>query len=306
LFFRHFVDIIDRGYLYVAQPPLYKVKSGKRETYLKNEAGLDDFIIDNAVEDLELTIAGTKVQAKVLAEIAHAGVRYRNLLAQLEREFRRPVVEALLGQLELRGRDAIEAALERGDAAFLGELGTSLVESARPYLPLTKIEARVVTIGAPGDEGGRDRTIIRLEILADGVTVHEDIGLALLRGSELRELLRIREQLTGIGFVPGSGMQLHRKGELIAEPTRLLDVVDHVGEVGRTGLQIQRYKGLGEMNPEQLWETTMDPERRELLQIRIADLDLADDVFTVLMGDEVAPRREFITENALDARNLDV
>jgi DNA gyrase subunit B len=306
LFFRHFVDIIDRGYLYVAQPPLYKVKSGKRETYLKNEAGLDDFIIDNAVEDLELTIAGTKVQAKVLAEIAHAGVRYRNLLAQLEREFRRPVVEALLGQLELRGRDAIEAALERGDAAFLGELGTALVESARPYLPLTKIDARVVTIGAPGDEGGRDRTIIRLEILADGVTVHEDIGLALLRGSELRELLRIREQLTGIGFVPGSGMQLHRKGELIAEPTRLLDVVDHVGEVGRTGLQIQRYKGLGEMNPEQLWETTMDPERRELLQIRIADLDLADDVFTVLMGDEVAPRREFITENALDARNLDV
>jgi DNA gyrase subunit B len=306
LFFRHFVDMIERGYLYVAQPPLYKVKSGKKETYLKNEAGLDEFIIDNAVEDVELTIAGSTVQPKVLAEIAHAGVRYRHMLAQLEREFRRPVVEALLEQLELRGRDAVEAAIESGEEAVLTEIGNALVEHARPHLPLTKIDARVVKLSVPGDDSGRDRTVIRLEILADGVITHEDIGLALLRGSELRELMRIREQVAGIGFVPGSGLQLRRKGELIAEPTRLLDIVDHVGEVGRAGLQIQRYKGLGEMNPEQLWETTMDPERRELLQIRIADLDLADDVFTVLMGDEVGPRREFITENALDARNLDV
>ena len=163
----------------------------------------------------------------------------------------------------------------------------------------------MVRLSTPGEEGGRDRTVVRLEILADGVTVHEDIGLALVRGSELRELLRIREQLSTITSRT-SALALRRKGELIAEPSRLLDVVDHVGAVGRANLQIQRYKGLGEMNPEQLWETTMDPQRRELLQIKIADPDLADDVFTVLMGDEVGPRREFITENALNARNLDV
>jgi DNA gyrase subunit B len=306
-FFRHFVDIIERGYLYVAQPPLYKVKSGKKETYLKSDAGLDEFIVDTAVEDLELTIGGTAVQRRVLADIAHAGVRYRNMLGQLAREFRRPVVEALLTQIEERGREAVEAAFERGDEDVLTELGAAIVQGATPYLPLTKIASLVVKLSAPGEEGGRDRTVVRLEILADGVTVHEDIGLALVRGSEVRELLRIREQISTItGRTDGAALALRRKGELIAEPTRLLDVVDHVGAVGRANLQIQRYKGLGEMNPEQLWETTMDPARRELLQIKIADLDLADDVFTVLMGDEVGPRREFITENALDARNLDV
>jgi DNA gyrase subunit B len=146
LFFRHFVDMIDRGYLYVAQPPLYKVKSGKKETYLKNEAGLDAFIIDNAVEDIELTIAGSTVQPKVLSEIAHAGVRYRNMLTQLGRELRRPVVEALLEQLEQRGRDVVEGALESGNEAVLGEIASAIVEHARPYLPLTRIESRVVKL----------------------------------------------------------------------------------------------------------------------------------------------------------------
>jgi DNA gyrase subunit B len=302
-FFRHFTEMIERGYLYVAQPPLYKVKSGKKELYLKNDGGLDDFIIANAVEDLELTINGNSVAPKVLSDIAHAGVRYRNLLDALAREHRRPVVEALLDEVELRGRDAVEAAFESGDQAVLGELANVIVERARPGLPLTKIASKVVTSKIPGEAGERERTVIRLEILSDGVTVHDDLGLALLRGSEVRELLRIREQLTGNGT---GKLQLRRKGELVAEPARLLNVIDHVGEVGRAGLQIQRYKGLGEMNPEQLWETTMDPARRELLQIKIADTDLADEVFTILMGDEVGPRREFITENALDARNLDV
>src|SRR5690606_27591144 len=103
-FFRHYPEIIDRGYLYVAQPPLYKVKSGKKEHYLKNDSGLDDFIIDNAVEDLELSIAGVAVAPRVLGEIAHAGVHYRNVLEQLSREHRRPILEALLDQIEQRGR----------------------------------------------------------------------------------------------------------------------------------------------------------------------------------------------------------
>jgi len=302
-FFRHFPEIIDRGYLYVAQPPLYKVKSGKKEHYLKHDSGLDDFIIDNAVEDLELSIGGVAVAPRVLAEIAHAGVHYRNVVGQLGREHRRPVIEALLEQLEQRGREALEAALTAGDEAALTELGAAIVEQALPQMPLTKIGVRVATIKIPTESGEQERTVIRLEILADGVTVHEDIGLSLLRSSELRELARIRDELGAKG---AGKLELRRKGELVAEPGRLLEVIDHVGELGRSGLQIQRYKGLGEMNPEQLWETTMDPERRGLLQIKIADPDLADDVFTILMGDEVGPRREFITENALNTRNLDV
>jgi DNA gyrase subunit B len=304
-FFRHFPDIIDRGYLYVAQPPLYKVKAGKKEHYLKNDAGLDEYIIANAIEDLELTIDGAGAAPRVLAEVAHAGVLYRNQLEQLAREHRRPILEALLAELELRGREALEAALSTGDDATLTEVGAAIVERALPQMPLTKIESRAARVEVPTETGTQERAVIRLEILADGVTVHEDLGAALLRSSEIRELVRIREELAGTAK-PGSKLELRRKGELVAEPARLLDVVDHVGEVGRSGLQIQRYKGLGEMNPDQLWETTMDPERRELLQIRIADPELADDVFTVLMGDDVAPRREFITENALNTRNLDV
>ncbi|HVI02732.1 MAG TPA: toprim domain-containing protein, partial [Enhygromyxa sp.] len=305
-FFRHFPEIIDRGYLYVAQPPLYKVKAGKKEHYLKNDSGLDDFIIENAVEDLELSIGGVAVAPRVLGEIAHAGVLYRNLMEQLSREHRRPIIEALLQQLEqpkYHGREQVEGMFSAGDEAALTEFGEALVELALPQMPLTKLTSRVARIKVPSEAGEQERTVVRLEVLADGVTVHEDIGLALLRSSEVRELSRIREELAA----KGSGkLELRRKAELVAEPKRLLDIIDHVGEIGRNGLQIQRYKGLGEMNPEQLWETTMDPERRGLLQIKVADTDLADDVFTVLMGDEVGPRREFITENALNTRNLDV
>jgi DNA gyrase subunit B len=293
-FFRHLVDVIERGYLYVAQPPLYKVKSGKKELYLKNDAGLDDFIIDSAVEDLELEIAGSTVSPKVFAEIAHAGVRYRNLLDSLEREHRRPVIEGLLVELEQRGRQAVEQAFMQSDEPLLAEMGAAIVERALPKMPLTRMTSYVV-----------DRSIIRLDVLSDGVTVHEDLDLALLRSSEVRDLARIREDLRRTAELDSSA-KLRRKGEVIAEPKHLLEIVEHVGQVGRNGLQIQRYKGLGEMNPEQLWETTMDPDARELLQVKIADKDLADDVFTVLMGDEVAPRRDFITENALNTRNLDV
>ena len=303
LFFRHFVDVIERGYLYVAQPPLYKVKAGKKELYLKNDAGLDEFIISNAIEDLELSIGGNVVAPNVMSEIAHAGVRYRKLLGQLEREHRGPVVEALLGQLELRGHDVVEAALLDGDEAALAELAAAVVEDARPNMPLTTVEARVISAEGAGEDSEQARSVIRFELLHDGVTVFEDVGVALLRSSELRELASLRVELAAKG---DGAIELRRKGKLVAEPARLLDVVDHVGEVGRTGLQIQRYKGLGEMNPEQLWETTMDPEQRDLLQIKIADRDIAHEVFTVLMGDEVGPRREFITENALNTRNLDV
>ncbi|MFV8751110.1 DNA gyrase subunit B [Nannocystaceae bacterium ST9] len=305
-FFRHLVDVIERGYLYVAQPPLYKVKSGKKELYLKNDAGLDDFIIDSAVEDLELEIAGSTVSAKVLAEIAHAGVRYRNLLDSLEREHRRPIIESLLVELELRGRHLVEQAFTQSDEPLLAEMGAAIVARALPRMPLTRATSKVVRVQVQTGEGESvERSIIQLEILADGVTIHEDLDLGLLRSSEVRDLARIREDMHKTAPID-SPSKLRKKGDVIAEPHNLLEIVDHVGEVGRSGLQIQRYKGLGEMNPEQLWETTMDPNARELLQIKIADKDLADDVFTVLMGDEVAPRRDFITENALNTRNLDV
>lgn len=313
-FFRHFVEIIERGYLYVAQPPLYKVKAGKKERYIKNEGALDEFIVSNAVADLELEIGGAAASKEVLADVANAGIRYNNVLRSLEREHRRGILEGILGAIEARGWEAVEAAFEQGDDAFLQAMGEAVVEAAVPTMPLTKVAASLrkvldeVEAPAEGEGEGevqpaRERTVLRFAVLSDGVTVNEDVGLPLLRSTEIRELLRIRAELAARGE---GAIKLRKKGDTIAEPKSLLEVIDHVGEVGRSGLSIQRYKGLGEMNPDQLWETTMDPENRELLQIKIAEKDIADEVFTVLMGDEVAPRREFITENALNTRNLDV
>ncbi|MCA9708047.1 MAG: hypothetical protein KDK70_19495 [Myxococcales bacterium] len=133
--------------------------------------------------------------------------------------------------------------------------------------------------------------------------MREILDTELLESPELDELLRIRADLAAVGPMP---FQLRKGDAPLAQVERIVDLVEHMGEVGRAGLNIQRYKGLGEMNPEQLWETTMDPARRVLLQVRVGDRVEADDIFPVLMGDDVEPRRKFITDNALNARNLDV
>ncbi len=140
-------------------------------------------------------------------------------------------------------------------------------------------------------------------MITDGVLQHEDFDRAFLSSPEITILREIREYIEGLGGPP---FVLFKGEDKLAEPQRLVDLVQYIGEIGRSGMQISRYKGIGEMNPEQLWETTMDPEARELLQVRIGDPVAADAVFSVLMGDEVEPRRNFITSNALEIRNLDV
>jgi DNA gyrase subunit B len=135
------------------------------------------------------------------------------------------------------------------------------------------------------------------------VTQFEVLNRELLAAPEFEELVMARRYMASLG---GRAFVLRKDSEAICTTRRIVELVTHMGEVGRAGLNIQRYKGLGEMNPEQLWETTMDPERRLLLQVKVGDNFEADNIFTVLMGDEVEPRRDFITTNALNARNLDV
>ncbi|MCB9566765.1 MAG: DNA topoisomerase (ATP-hydrolyzing) subunit B [Myxococcales bacterium] len=295
-FYRHFPEIIERGYLYIAQPPLYKVKAGKKEVYLKNEAALDNYVIENALGDIELLVGEHEVSREVLTEIARKGLRYRSILDALAREHRPAVIEAVLDRIEADELAAVLAKLgSEADAVALAEL---LVTEIRSTMSEGKIDFQIVD-----DAGDSARRAIRLQIFADGVTQYETIDAEILGSPELAELSRIRTSITNLG---GSTFTLRRpKGEEI-QPRRLVDLVQHIGEIGRSGLQIQRYKGLGEMNPEQLWETTMDPTRRALLKVRIGDRLEADQVFSVLMGDNVEPRREFITSNALNARNLDV
>ena len=307
-FYRHFPEIIERGHLYIAQPPLYKVKSGKSESYLKNEPALEDFIISNAVDSMRLSIGGNFVMPEVLAEIARQGLRYRHLLQSIAREHRAPVVEHLVNDLH-------QAAIKPdvfSDVALLADFGERMQAAVAAAMPLARISFEVVDEAVdPAREAARatagvpfERRAIRLQIIADGVAQYEVVDHEFTNSYPVQEMLKIRYYMDTLGLPP---YRLYRGADtVVAEPARLVDVVQHVGELGRSGLQIQRYKGLGEMNPEQLWETTMDATRRALLKVRVGDNVDADNVFSVLMGDNVEPRRDFIVNNALNARNLDI
>ena len=295
-FFRHFPDIIERGHLYIAQPPLYKVKSGKREVYLKNDAALDRYILDNAIEDLELRVGEHVVSRDVLRELAGRGLRYRNILDALARDLRPSLTEALLDAVEDRGFDALVRAFE--DATELAAVAQQILSEASKH-------SSEVSLSQAVEKDTEDAALhrVRIRVETDGVAQFEVLTRHLLESPEVEELISARRYLKSLGT---GALELRREDETIATIRRLTELVQHMGDVGRRGINIQRYKGLGEMNPDQLWETTMDPERRALLQVRVGDTLEADTIFTVLMGDDVEPRRDFITSNALNTRNLDI
>jgi len=295
-FYRHFPEIIERGYLHIAQPPLYKVKIGKKDVYLKNDAALDRYVIDHAIENLELRIGEHDVSREVLAEIAGRALRYRDVIDALSREFRPPILEALLDGVQAEGIASYRQAF--ADAAQLEERAAALVKGALVGLGQAKLAHEIVR-----DENDTALFGMRLRLVHDGVTQYELVTRDFLESPELTDLLATRRYVQGLGE---GAFTLRRDGQDVITTTRLVELVQHMGQVGRAGLQIQRYKGLGEMNPEQLWETTMDPTKRVLLQVRVGDNLEADQLFSVLMGDDVEPRRDFITANALNARNLDV
>jgi DNA gyrase subunit B len=294
-FYRHFPEIIERGFLYIAQPPLYKVKAGKREVYLKNDAGLDRYVIDNAIENLELSVGDHVVSRDVLRELAGRGLRYRNVLDALSRDHRPELIESLLDTVD-GGIEALISAFEDKDR--LDALAREIVETARGHLERAKLSHTIVR-----DDDDHALSMIRVRIEQDGVAQFQKLAKALVESPEFEELIAARRYIRSLG---SGELELRRGDEVLARTRRLVALMKHMGEVGRSGLNIQRYKGLGEMNPEQLWETTMDPQRRALLQVRVGDNLEADTIFTVLMGDDVEPRREFITTNALNARNLDI
>jgi len=300
-FYRHFPEIIERGYLYVAQPPLYKVRAGKKDVYLKNEGALDRYVIDNAIESLELSIGEHAVSREVFAELAGRALRYRDMLVGLGRDHRGPVLEAVLDLLE--HDDGGDVRTRFADATRLEETAAAILGRAQPRFDLdksTRIKLGHEIVVDPGDSALH---AIRLSVLQDGVMQYESISRDLVESPELGELLVSRRYVAGLGK---GKLTLRRGDEVLVETTRLAELVGHMAQTGRSGLAIQRYKGLGEMNPEQLWETTMDPARRQLLQVRVAYNLEADQLFSVLMGDDVEPRRDFIIANALNARNLDV
>jgi len=285
-FFRQMRQIIENGHLFIAQPPLFKVKRGQSEQYLKDERALEDYLVELGLEGATLTLGHGETRAgadlRALVEEARA---LRRLLAGLHSRYDRNAVEqtALGGALRPLGPD--DEATGDARAARLAERMNAIAE-----------ETERSWSGRVRDGG----YVLVREVR--GVRQAAILDAALLASGDARRLDEHARPLREAFAEPAA---FSRRGETttIAGPSNFLDAVN---EAGRKGVTIQRYKGLGEMNKDQLWETTLDREARSLLQVKIREVDEADDMFVKLMGDVVEPRREFIQDNALSVANLDV
>ncbi len=300
-FFRQMPSLIENGYLYIAQPPLFKVKRGNRERYLKDERALDDYLVATALDEVALRLANGDelVGARLEALVDQARHARRHLDAVARKVGHGEVVEqALIGGLFAPGMlddPAGAAAAAAAVAARLDALNRG-GDGAAPGTGGTEA-------GGGGWRGVADGHGITLVRTVRGRERRYPLDADLLRSGEAR---RLDDVAADFRTAFGAPARLIEKGKETRQIVGPRSLVEGVLAAGRQGAGIQRYKGLGEMNPEQLWETTLDPSRRSLLQVKIAHIDKAEEVFSTLMGDIVEPRREFIQENALKVANLDV
>ncbi len=286
-FYRQMPELIDRGHLYIAQPPLYKVARGKSEVYLKDDPSLEDYLIEQTLDEMVLRLDdGTQIAGNDLRQLVQTVRRISRFLDRVPQRYNKELIEelALAGALnpntlqdETRAEAAIDAVVEwMNMKATVGE------DNWTGYL----------------DEEG-DGVTFTQEIR--GIKDVYRIDSAFINSVEARAL---NEAAPGCREIFAKTSTISRKDD-IHDLNLPSDLIKLVLAYGRKGLSIQRYKGLGEMNPEQLWETTLDPEARTLLQVKVDHGDTADEIFTKLMGDVVEPRREFIQDNALSVANLD-
>ena len=284
-FFRQMPELIERGHLFIAQPPLYKVTRGKSEVYLKDQAALDDHLIEQGVEGAVLRLGpGTEIAGADLIRVVEEARSLRRLFDAFPTQYPRHILE---------------------QAAIAGAFAPGAVDSDLQGVA-GRVAARLDQIAAEYEKGWTGRITqdggIRLTRTLRGVEEMRTLDGPMLRGPEARRAGTFTADLQEIYGAPATLVRKER-----AQPIHgPLDLLAAVLAEGERGLTLQRYKGLGEMNPEQLWETTLDPEARTLLQVRITDATEADDLFTKLMGDVVEPRREFIQENALNVAHLDI
>ncbi len=297
-FYRQIPDAIREGYVYIAQPPLFKVTKKKKEQFLKDEDALAHFITEAGIDGLivRTKTGSVPLSGAPLRNLLDDMTRWRKLVRALERRTEPSVVEALvrvsgLDEARLASREAIDEAKRRIEA-YVGERMPDL-------LPL------VFAIEEDAEHSSH-RVVVKTRAgVSTKVTV---VDRDLLTGPDFEQLRAIHEGIAALGEPPFVAIERDEAGaETIVEEIGAIDaLVAYVDQRGRKGLAIQRYKGLGEMNAEQLWETTMSPEARVLLQVTVADAMETDKLFSLLMGDEVEPRREFIETHALDVKELDI
>jgi DNA gyrase subunit B len=280
-FYRQMAELVDKGHLFIAQPPLYKVTKGKSETYLKDEAALEDYLIDTGLGDTVLQLGSGETRGgQDLRDIVLQARAIQRIMDGLHSRYTRAIVEqaAIAGALDLR----------------------LLADPAKAEEMATAVAARLDRIAEEMERGWQGRLsdqgfVFTREVR--GVKEAHALDRALLGSLESRRLNERHDHLHEVYALPGKLKRKEAETPIFGPISLLKAVYD----VGRKGLALQRYKGLGEMNPDQLWETTLDKDSRTLLQVKLGDLAEADEIFSKLMGDIVEPRREFIQENALSA-----
>ena len=293
-FYRHMPEILRRGHLFIAQPPLFKVSRAKKDIYLKDQEALDDHLLLLGTQRHALHCDNGKVfDNQALLRLCKQVLGYQKTLAKVDKRRDGRVVDAMLQTTTLSAADLNGDSLPPQFAAMERYLHT-FVPEALPW------EVRLQT-----DAEHKTR---RWQILtrSRGAPRISTFDISFFESPDYLELAGIRDVWMSLGKGPYKLVETEADDIAPQSLSRLLDVVQHVLAYARKGLNIQRYKGLGEMNPDQLWETTMDPHNRTLLSVRVDDAVAADGIFTVLMGDQVEPRRDFIERFALDVRNLDI
>ncbi|GAB5439470.1 DNA topoisomerase (ATP-hydrolyzing) subunit B [Falsiruegeria mediterranea] len=283
-FYRQMPELIEGGYLYIAQPPLYKVSRGKSEVYLKDQAAMDEYLVNQGVDGAVLKLgSGEEIIGQDLTRVVDEARQLKRVLDAFPTHYPRHILE---------------------QAAVAGAFVPGAVDSDLQGVA-DKVAARLDQIALEYERGWQGRITqdhgIRLARILRGVEEVRTLDGPMLRSGEARKTGSFTQSLQE---VYSTSCQLIRRDrvQIIHGP---LDLLRAILEEGEKGLSLQRYKGLGEMNPDQLWETTLDPDARTLLQVRVDDMVEADDLFTKLMGDVVEPRREFIQQNALSVENLD-
>jgi DNA gyrase subunit B len=290
-FYRQMPELIAKGFLYVAQPPLYKVTRGKKELFLKDQRGLDEYLLRIAMERAVVETAAGEVKGQALRSLLERVAQYQDRLAKLSRRRDPRVLDAL-----------VQAA--RIDETTLLDIDTlaAQVEAMHRWMRerTPDVLAHLKTFRKDDPEHQAKKLVFRTEM--NGSPRETVVDHAFLTSPEYAELVSLREAFAQGG--PPPYRVRFEESETSAKSVQ--EVLAAVRADASRGLSIQRFKGLGEMNPEQLWETTMNPESRTLLQVRVEDAVESDDIFALLMGEAVEPRREFIEKNALDVQNLDI
>ncbi|HXW74112.1 MAG TPA: DNA topoisomerase (ATP-hydrolyzing) subunit B [Steroidobacteraceae bacterium] len=291
-FYRQLPELIERGHIYIAQPPLYKIKRGKQETYVKDEDGLSRLLLTDALEGtgLHVNAHSPPLSGSALEQLARKYVEVQAIISRWSRRYDDRLLEQLIYMPEVRPADFDRPQWLREWAQELNRRLNALADGTRTY----RVEARAAS------DGHAARVIVHKT--EHGTPSHKYLPREFFESAEYQRIAELARTLAGL---IGEGAYVTRGNER-QEIGSFKEAMKWLFDQAKKGQTIQRYKGLGEMNPEQLWETTINPQTRRLLQVKIDDAVAADDIFTTLMGDQVEPRREFIEKNALSVTNLDV